>query len=210
MNVADLNKKLSSSLMQKYVQGNPASHIALFSLIDQTFNYNFQHGYRQLAALFDSTIQTTQGFRYYESQYLLHNKIPTLIVQDAKDRNVRLNFERGDGSYTLVEFWWVGCKGCISLMKVMKEKYYASVSNKVRVVSVSTDSRKIKPQSVKKLQELAIPWEAYWDFDAKQFSKHALLYVYPTNLLIDDKGYIVGKDVDISTLPSFFLEAQNK
>lgn len=210
MNVADLNQKLSLPLMEKYIQGKPASYIVLFALIDQTFNYNFQPGFRQLVNLFDSTILTTKGFRYYENQYLIHNKIPALIVKDAKDKNINLQFKRQDGKYTLVEFWWVGCKGCISLMKEMKEKYYTAISDKVRVISVSTDSRGIKLQSIKKLNQLAIPWEAYWDFDASAFSKHALLYIYPTNLLINDKGYIVGKDVDISTIPSFFIEAQNK
>ena len=210
MKVADLNQKLSSPLLEKYVQGQPTSYVALFALIDQTFNYNFQSAFRQLAKLFDSTILTSKRFRYYESQYLIHNKIPGLIVKDAKDKNVNLQFERQDSKYTLVEFWWVGCKGCISLMKEMKEKYYTAISDKVRIISVSTDSRDIKFQSIKKLNQLALPWEAYWDFDAREFSKHALLYIYPTNLLIDDKGYVVGKDVDISTIPSFLIEGQNR
>ncbi len=209
MNISDLDQKLSLSSLEKYTQGQPSSYVVLFALIDQTFNYNFQPEFRRLAASLDSTILTTKGFSYYENQYLIHNKIPPLMVKDAKNKDINLQFERKDGKYTIIEFWWVGCKGCISLMKEMKEKYYASISDKVRVISVATDGRGVKSQSIKRLNQLAIPWETYWDFEANEFSKHALLYMYPTNLLINDKGYIVGKDVDVSTISSF-IENENK
>jgi peroxiredoxin len=209
MNASDLDQELSMPLLQKYIQRKPDSYIALFALIDQTFNFDFRPEIRQLVKLLDTSILKTKGFQSYEREYLIEKKIPAVVVKNANDKNVQLNFKRSDGKYTFIEFWFYGCQGCIPVMKEIKEKYYATLSNRIRMISISTDSKKNVVHSIKLLKQLQLPWETYWDYNEKEFSKHTLLYAYPGNILIDPRGYIVAKNINITTLGSYLDKNDN-
>ncbi|MBS1738196.1 MAG: hypothetical protein JSS98_16560 [Bacteroidetes bacterium] len=53
------------------------------------------------------------------------------------------------------------------------------------------------------MQKLNLPWENYWDYGAAQLGRFTNLYIYPGNLLIDNEGYTVGKDIDVREISGF-------
>lgn len=200
--ISNMDKQVPSDFFELYIRNNPKSFVALFVLINQVFNYDFSPELKKISTYFDSSIQATKGYEYFAIQYLKNKKIPNLVVRNSKQENVTLSFNRTDGKYTLVEFWFTGCTGCIPNMLSLK-KNYKNLSDKIQIITVCTDPKTIVPQSLKLMKKLNLPWKNYWDYKAKQFEKHTLLYMYPSNLLIDNHGYIIGKDIDISRIFDF-------
>ena len=86
-------------------------------------------------------------------------------------------------------------------MQYLKQ-HFNELSNKVQVITICTDP-KIIPSSLNLLQKLNLPWENYWDYGATQLGRFTNLYIYPANLLIDNEGYTVGKDIVTSEIFSF-------
>lgn len=199
--VSDIGKKLPEKNLEKYVKENPNSYIALFALINQTFNYNFSPGLKRIASYFDSSIKASRGYQYYVSQYIVRRKIPALTLQNEKKEDIQLNFVVPNNKYTFVEFWFTGCTGCIPVMLYIKQ-HYKHLSNKIRIVTVCTD-KNLALGSLKILKNLAPPWKNYWDYNATQFEKYTNLYKYPSNLLIDNNGQTVAKDINISEIFGF-------
>jgi thiol-disulfide isomerase/thioredoxin len=208
MEVSDIDKKIPFKFFEEYVKNKPNSYVALFALISQVFNYDFSPELKRISTHFDSTIQATKGYEYFTIQYLKSKKIPNLIVKNTKQKSATLNFNNADGKYTFVEFWFTGCTACIPIMLSLK-KNYNSLSHRIRVISICTDPKNIVPESLKMIKKLNLPWQNYWDYKANQFEKYTLLYSYPANLLIDNNGLIIGKNVNISGILDF-LPAINK
>jgi hypothetical protein len=201
MGVADMEEKIPETKLEQYVKNNPASYVALFALISQTFNYNFSPALKRIASCFDASVKETKGYRYFASQYIEKREIPALDLKDKKKQNIRLNFVQSNSKYTLVEFWFTGCTACIPVMLYLKQ-HYKDLSGKVRIITVCTDSE-LQSGALKLLQRLNLPWENYWDYSAAQFGKYANLYKYPGNILIDSNGYIMSKDIDTSEIRAF-------
>ncbi len=183
---------------------HPKSYVALFAMIDQTFNYHYSPKIKEIAGYFDTMILQTKGFKYFENQYLLNTLILSLNVKNSKDENVNIQFVRTDGKYTLIDFWFRGCIGCLNEMKEIKDKYFANIEKKVRLISICTDVLEVVPESIKVLRKLNIPWENYWDYDASSFMKYTNIYVYPSNLLLNNFGYVIAKDLDIRNIDLLF------
>ena len=201
--VKNLNQQISLDLFKLYITQNPKSYVGLFAMIDQTFNYNFSPRLKEIALNFDTAISKTKGFKYFDNQYLSKTKIPEVLLKNSTGNSVNLKFVRNDGKFTLIDFWFAGCTGCFVEMKNIKEKYYTDLASKLRLVSVSTDDIGIVSESIKILNKLKLPWESYWDYKALVFKKITNIYAYPSNLLIDDNGYIIGKDIDIKKIDLF-------
>ena len=199
--VPNLDSKVDETKLYNYVKDHPDSYIALFCIIFQTFNYNFTPGLKRIASQFNDTIKSTKGYRYFADQYLLKKKIPLLTLSDENGKQQPIDFERTDGKFTFLEFWFTGCTGCIPAMQYLKQ-HFNELSNKVQVITICTDP-KIIPSSLNLLQKLNLPWENYWDYGATQLGRFTNLYIYPANLLIDNEGYTVGKDIVTSEIFSF-------
>ncbi|MFT3946997.1 MAG: TlpA disulfide reductase family protein [Agriterribacter sp.] len=202
MGISKMEEKIPEIKLNEYVKDFPASYIALFALAYQAFNYNFSPELKHIALCFDSVIKTTKGFMYFSSQYIERKKIPPLKLHYFK-KNVQVDFNRQDGKYTFVEFWFTGCAACIPVMSYLK-LHYRDLSQKVHIITVCTDEA-ISKGALKMLKKLSLPWKNYWDYSAMQFEDYALLYSYPANILINDKGYIIGKNIDCRRIIEFIL-----
>jgi peroxiredoxin len=194
------DQKMPLDLFEKYLQMNPASYIALFALIDHTFFNDFDPLIKDIAKRFDTSVINTKGFRVFENEYLIQKHIPALMVKDAKDRNVQLQFEATDGKFTLLEFWFASCKWCKPVMKEINEKYYDELSDRVRIIGISTDPKKLIPKSLQVINSLKMKWESFWDYEAVAINKYTTIYSFPGNLLIDNKGNVLGKNIDLSQI----------
>lgn len=203
MEVSDMEKKMSEMRLEQYVKKHPASYVALFALIHQTFNFNLSPGLKRIAFLFDSSIQLTKGYKYFAEEYILEKKIPEVKLKNERGEDVQMNFEQPDGRYTLIEFWFTGCSACIPA-KLYLKKFYRDLSTKAQIISVCTD-KNVSPKAKKILNQLGLPWKNYWDYDAAQFSDYINIYIYPSNLLLNEKGYTVGKDIDPTKMLNFIL-----
>ncbi|MBX3253848.1 MAG: TlpA family protein disulfide reductase [Chitinophagaceae bacterium] len=204
MNITDMDKKISELKLEEYVQRYPGSYVALFAVINQTFNYKFSPAMSRIISRFNSTIKATKGLQYYLSQYVDKKKVKVMGLDNEKKENIRLNFIQPDGKYTLVEFWFTGCAACIPSMLYLKKRH-REISDKIQIITICTDEE-ITPAALKVLKRLDLPWKNYWDYDARQFEQYITLYSYPSNVLINDKGYTVAVDIDTSEILNFISQ----
>lgn len=205
MNTSDFDQKLSYQQLSKYISKSPTSYIALYALINQTFSYDFDPYTRVVVSQFNPTIWDTKGFKHFESQYLLERTLRPIKVSNNRGQEVVLNFKNEDGKLTLLEFWFAGCKGCIPVMQELRDKYYPNLSARLKVIGICTDSKEYMAASQKVLDKIKPQWDTYWDYNAKEFDQHALLYSYPANMLLNKDGKVIAKNIDLSKLSSVVL-----
>lgn len=200
MDINTIGEQIPMKKFQAYVKQNPQSYIALFALIDQVFNYKFSPEMRHIANNLDSTIRSTKAFSYFRAQYLDKRKFIAMNVVNEKEKPVMLNFN--PDKYTLLDFWWVGCKGCYVDMKKLNQKN-KSLRNQLTIISINTDNRTEFETSRERFLKQKLSFKSYWDYDETESKKNIFFYKYPTNLLIDKKGYIVATDIDIDRVEDF-------
>jgi thiol-disulfide isomerase/thioredoxin len=203
MGINNMGERIPLRKFQAYVEKNPKSYIALFALIDQLFNYRFLPEMKSIADHFDISIKSTKAFSYFRKQYLNKKKFTAMNVVNEKGKTVTLNFD--SNKYTLVDFWWVGCKGCYEEMKKLNEKSYA-LKSQLNIVSINTDTRTEFKRSGKRFSQQKLSWKNYWDYDGTMSQKNIFFYKYPTNLLVDKNGYIVATDIDTGRLEDFIRD----
>lgn len=200
MGVKHIGEQIPMQKFQAYVSQHPTSFVALYALIDQMFNYRFSPEMRSIAENFDTTIKSTKAFSYFKEQYLDRKKFVAMNVINEQGKSVRLNLN--SGKYTLLDFWFAGCKPCYVDMQKLNQKM-SRVKNKLNIISINTDSREIFKESKARFAKQHLSWKSYWDYDGVKSQKNISLYKYPTNLLIDKDGYIVATDIDIEKLEDF-------
>ena len=200
MAVNNIGEQISTQKFQAYVLQHPRSYVALFVLIDQMFNYRFSPEMKGIANTFDTTLKTTKAFSYFKEQYLDRKKFAAMNVKNEEGKTVRLKFI--PGQYTLLDFWWVGCKPCYADMQKLNQKI-SGLKKKLNIISINTDGQAAFQESKARFAKQRLSWKSYWDNDGIMSQKNISFYKYPTNLLIDKDGYIVGTDIDIERLDDF-------
>lgn len=201
MGIHDMDARIPVEKFESYVESHPDSYVALFGIISQTFNYDLSPGLQRIALKFGDLVKTTKGYQYFADQYINRRRVPVVRLKNKDNVEKLFQFKREDGKYTLLEFWFTGCTGCIPKMKYLKS-HFAGLSENIEIITISTD-KKTEPGTIKLLHNLKLPWENYWDYTATQFGVFLNLYKYPANLLIDSEGYTVGKDIDIGEISGF-------
>lgn len=119
-----------------------------------------------------------------------------LAMPNPKGKTVRLSTYIRKNKLTLVDFWasWCGpCRASIPGVKKLYEKYRKKGFG---VVGISFDSK--KESWLKAIRELALPWPQMsdlkgWDCAA---SPAYNIKAIPFTLLVDQKGTIVGRNID--------------
>jgi len=195
----DINGFISPSSLLSFVKKYPSSYIGLFTLLDQTFAHDFKFLYKEVASSFSSNIKSTEAFKYYSGEYLIAKHLPTVKLKTCEGKNINFSFKRADGKYTLIEFWYAGCKPCVSAMYILK-KEFSGLSSHIRIIGISTDNKSRVADGKALLKLVNPPWKNYWDYEAEEFTKHTNIYVYPSNVLIDNKGRMVAKNIEIAEL----------
>lgn len=203
MGVNSIDEQISMQRFQYYVSEHPKSYVALFVLIEQMFNYRFSPEMKCIADNFDTIIKSTKTFSYFKKQYLDRRKFIPMDVINENGKKVNLTFN--PEKYTLLDFWWVGCKPCYVDMKKINQKI-RKLGTKLEVISINTDSREQFKESKERFINQQLSWKSFWDYEGLMSNKNISFYKYPTNLLIDRDGYIIATDVNIERLEDFIKD----
>jgi cytochrome oxidase Cu insertion factor (SCO1/SenC/PrrC family) len=200
------------SKFENYVKDNPGSYVALFKfLFDITIKGYLRKQQMTIGGLFNDRIRQSKGFKAYGSDYLFQKTIRRLTVRDSDGKKVKLSLINSDSRYTLLEFWYTGCVYCPKSMAEIKKALSEGLSERVRVVSICTDENNISSESKTLLEKIGITWMNFWDLGAGEsgryfshlkFSEEQT--VYPSNVLLDNKGRVIARMIDPEYLYEFF------
>lgn len=195
-----------------YIKENSASYAALYKfLFDVTVKGRVRKLLLEAIDEFDVSIKETKGYKAFVANYLFGLTIPGLKLRDIYDKKTKLTFSNPDGRFTLLEYWYTGCIYCPQSMKEIKKALNDGLYNRLRVISICTDEKGISDEAKELLKKIGITWKNYWDFGATQSGKYIkhLKFdeeqtVYPSNVLLDNKGRVLARDVDPKYLYEFF------
>ena len=104
--------------------------------------------------------------------------------------------------FTLIDFWFAGCTGCVAQFPSYKKTYAAHKKDHFEMIGISSDTQKEKPHWEKMIHDLDLNWLQYLDLSGKETDK---LYIrkFPTNFLVDSNGKIIKRDISSAELEIF-------
>ncbi len=106
----------------------------------------------------------------------------------------RINLKKFLGKFVLLEFWEVGCAGCVNENKNISIEYDKYKEKGLEIISVSRDKNL---DNLKRASEESIPWYSLQDTESKNgyvATRYGVTLV-PSNFLIDPAGRIVAKNL---------------
>lgn len=116
-------------------------------------------------------------------------------MDDPTGKSVKLSDFVGKSKYVLIDFWASWCGPCRAEMPTVVETYTKFHDKGFEVVGVSLDDD--KDAWVKAIAELKMPWPQMSDLKGWESEACAVYHVQaiPANVLVDEKGNIVAKDL---------------
>lgn len=130
------------------------------------------------------------------------------LVFTAQDINGKTFTERDvKGSLLLVDFWASWCKPCIEEIPHLKSIYNQYKSKGFNIVGISIDQ---KPEDWKKfISSNPLPWLTLIG-DGNIITKRYDFQYIPYNLLVDDKGNVIGRNLHGGELDKFIEDYYSK
>ncbi|MEO7210379.1 MAG: redoxin domain-containing protein [Chitinophagaceae bacterium] len=206
MDMQNIDDKLDPVKLLAFIQKDPGSSVAFFALLNQLMQFEtFYASYYKILDAFSDNIKNTQRYKYFKSIYTPNKKIDNYIVYKNRTDPMLLNFSNDNNKYTLLEFYFTGCSGCVEQMNYMKDSTPADIAKKLNIVIISTDKKSIFEKSKAWYQEKQYPWKRYWDWESANIDQITINWdSFPNNLFIDANGRIIAKNADFKTISDFF------
>ena len=209
----EFNNKKDSAIINSFLLKSFQQHIDdPFSLeIASTFLKKNISNKRELRKLYELQVkQDTSILNHILSPFreiekiLLEMKVDfsKFEVYDFNDKATKINLQKG--KRYLIDFWFVGCPPCVEDHKLISGNLELLKSRNIEVVGISIDKDREKWQ--KYLVTNEYNWTNYREVDdpEKAASKDLLIGVFPTYLMIDEKGEIVNRDFSVKEVLSYW------
>ena len=186
--------KKQDEFIDNFIQQNKDHFIGHYILDEKKQNYSIDELKELVAGFPVESLYTKDLRKYIEKMDKVSVGKPyidfTLQTNEAQD--VTLSEYCKGNKLTLVDFWasWCGpCRGENPFVVAAYEKYHEQGFN---VLGVSLDQDVAAWQ--KAITDDKLPWTHVRDIDGK-VSEQYLIYYIPSNLLIDENGIIVEKNL---------------
>lgn len=201
MKMKAIDERINSNLFYKYIQMNPGSYVALYALLNQAFRYPYPPELKRAGCSFSNKIQNTHAFQFYQQLYRPNTvgaRAPYFKVLDAEGKLITLAHYKKSGN-VLLYFWASWCVYCRDLTPLLKSLKNHPKNNSLKIIAVSVDTDSISWKNAIEKESLSswinIRSPLFFeqpDNTIRLDMKYSVLS-YPTVLLIDMNGKIVGR-----------------
>jgi peroxiredoxin len=182
----------------RFILDHPHSYYSLW-LLAQYFRkeQNVPQALKLLSSL-SSDLQTTVKGRNLKRdlQERMHiqvgNIAPEFSLPDKEGRKVALS--EYQGRYVLIDFWASWCVPCRAENKKILEHYSGLQAKNLSILGISIDTN--RDHWVNALKQDQLVWDNVIDLDGA-ISKLYFVSSVPTNFLLNKKGEIVGRNLDL-------------
>ncbi len=193
----ELTQKIESN-SKLFINKNPNTYESIFILNSKKTRWD-KSLTTELFSLMNENTQNTY-FGKLLSRHLKLNINPQIgdgyvdfNQQDSTGKNVK--FSDVKNKYTLIEFWASWCSPCRKSYPELKEIYSDYNTKGFEIVGVSIDNN--RENWLKAIKQDGLPWINLTDLMSYDNEPYIIYNVYgvPDNVLIDNEGIIIGRDL---------------
>lgn len=195
--------KESKENSKLFIKEYPNSYESIYVLNANKSIWN-KKTVKSLFSLMNMEIQETE-YGKSVARYLELNKNPAIGEKyiDFKQQNIlgqEVKFSDLKGKYTLIEFWASWCGPCRESYPKLKGIYKKYNNDGFEIVGVSLDEN--RDNWIKAINKDELNWNNVTDLMGNENEAVILYNVIgiPDNLLIDDKGIIIERNVTLENL----------
>lgn len=147
--------------------------------------------------MFSSNVKASSVYKEFEKKLLANSvSIKGQVFPEIKlNKNESLSINDFNKSkLTLIDYWATSCAPCIASMPELVSMYNEYKSKGVKFITI-TDEQELKRIKLANeiLKRNKVIWKNYFDLNRNIFN--ALnINGYPTQLLVNDKGVIIGRN----------------
>lgn len=199
----DLLQKESDNLLLEYTRINPRSNIAFWKLI-RLMGFGYENIFDKIYLLFDDSLKKS----YAGTVLISRLKKASLTGSNKPFPSFKFDSIPFDKSmfslkkYTLVDFWYSRCGPCIAQFPALKKVYDKYKHRGLEIIGVSTDKESDHQNWINAIKKYNLIWPQVWDKNGEQ-SKAYSIATFPSNLLVDNNGVIVGKNIQPDEIEEF-------
>ena len=128
----------------------------------------------------------------------LSDSLKMLMFIDSE--NNKMAIETKNNKYTLVDFWFSACKPCVAQFPELTSIYQTYKAKGFEIIGINTD--KTSDEWKASVSKFKTSWEGLWDKENASSSKLSITS-FPTNLLVDSKGMIIYRNIELDELKKF-------
>ena len=130
------------------------------------------------------------------------HKFPSIMLTDIKNKNVSLKISEMS-KFTLIDLWYSKCGPCISDFPKHKEIFSKYNKDGYEVIGISVDKRQDIVAWKEVIKRKSLPWKQYLDINGEIISNKLSISLFPSNFLLDNKGIIIKKNINLMELDDF-------
>ncbi|MEO6977581.1 MAG: thioredoxin family protein, partial [Mucilaginibacter sp.] len=192
------------------VKSNPGNYYTLLTLMQRCSsisNFTLSKCYQALTNDSKATVEGQYIKNYIATSSKLYkgNKIHFFNVANKEGKPVEFK-KLLSKKYYFLDFWASWCKPCREKMQELKQVYVKVDTGKLQFISLSIDIK--KEQWLAALKEDDLKWVNYIQADKKANNLLLLFNLdsIPQNILINNDGEIIDRNLSIANLNKFIID----
>ena len=198
-----------------HLEVNPNSYVVLWIMLDRfcRSGYEYNENYEDALDKFSNEIQDLDIFKKFKNRvaknryFSFTNRI--IPLQDIGGTDTKFSLENfKDKKYLLIDFWYSDCGPCLREMPTYRPLYDKYKSDGFEIISISVDKKKDIGNWKKVIEEEGFGWKHYLDLGGLE-TKKMNISSYPTTFLIDNRGKVIEKDIDVQKLQEFLKKSMH-
>lgn len=201
------NYRENDNTLLIHVEKNPNSYYALWRLI-RLSKFGYEDSFNKINSQFSDSLKNSaigKQFKIYldEFNFMALSKKLVFFKNSIFFQSAPFFIDYESNDFTLLDFWYSGCGPCISQFKEMSSIYDSFHPNGFQIIGVSTDKMNKKEIWLKTIKDHKLKWPQLLDDNGIESLKLGI-NVFPSNILINNKGQVIGINI-LPTELSFFL-----
>ncbi|UBZ06369.1 AhpC/TSA family protein [Salegentibacter mishustinae] len=194
----------------KFIKNYPNSLVSAYLL-----NGNRRMSQQEMKELFSTLSTDVRNSDLGEKiENFLEKEMPEkgekfIDFQVPNEKNKPLKISELTGKFTLIQFWSSTCEGSRKMNKMLKKVYDKYHSHGLNIINISKDSS--KANWIKAIKKDDLSWTQLSNlkgWNGEVFKAYGISST-PSNILIDDNGIIIGKNLTTKELKDAIDEKLN-